>query len=120
VSTDYVVAQVGDLPVGSHIVVQAGTREIGVFNVGGRYYALPNTCFHQNGPLCRGEVSGTVQANALTGWKPAWVREGEIIVCPWHTTEFDIATGRCLADPSRRMPTYEVIVEGSEIKVRMP
>jgi len=53
-----------------------------------------NNCFHQNGPLCRGLTSGTIEANESTGWKPTWVREGEIVICPWHTLEFDIKTGR--------------------------
>ena len=119
-SSEYVVARVEELPVGTHKVVQAGGREIGIFNVGSRYYALPNNCPHQNGPLCEGATSGTVDANAETDWKATWVREGEIVVCPWHTAEFDITTGRCLADPRRRLPTYEVHVVGSEIRVRMP
>jgi nitrite reductase/ring-hydroxylating ferredoxin subunit len=119
-SAEYVVARVEDLPEGTHKVVEAGGREIGIFNVRSHYYALPSNCLHQNGPLCRGTASGTVEANAETGWKPEWVRDGEIIVCPWHTAEFDIITGQCLADPRRRLTTYEVTVVGSEIKVRMP
>ena len=60
----YTVAKVADVPEGEHIVVEVRGREIGLFNVRGRYYALPNVCFHQNGPLCRGATSGTVVANA--------------------------------------------------------
>lgn len=120
VPTEHAVAQVNDLPEGTHQVFRAGGREIGVFNVGGRYYALPNHCFHQNGPLCKGSVSGTVTASAETDWKPTWVREGEIIICPWHTMEFDITTGRCLADPRHRLPTFEVKVVDSEIRVVLP
>jgi nitrite reductase/ring-hydroxylating ferredoxin subunit len=120
VATDYVVAQVEDLPMGTHKIVQVRGREIGVFNVAGRYYALPSNCIHQNGPLCRGSVSGTVESSAEGGWKPTWVREGEIVICPWHTMEFDITTGRCLAEPRRRIPTYQVTVVDSEIWVSIP
>jgi nitrite reductase (NADH) small subunit len=115
----YVVARVEDVPEGQHILVEVRGREIGLFNVRGRYYALPNACFHQNGPLCRGAVSGTVVANAETGWKRKWVYEGEIIVCPWHALEFNITTGQCLAYPKRRLPTWEVKVEGGQIIVMM-
>jgi 3-phenylpropionate/trans-cinnamate dioxygenase ferredoxin subunit len=115
-----VVANIDELPVGAHKVVNAGGREIGVFNVLGNYYALPNNCFHQNGPLCRGSISGTVEANESTGWKPTWVREGEVVICPWHTLEFDIKTGRCLADPRHRLPTYKVKVIETEIRVTIP
>jgi len=120
VATEYVVAQADSLAEGTHKVFQVGGREIGVFNVGGRYYALPSNCLHQNGPLCKGAVSGTVEANAETGWKPTWVREGEIVVCPWHAMEFDIPTGRCLAEPGRRIPTYKVTIINSEIRVSIP
>lgn len=115
----YPVARVGELPEGRHIVVEVRGREIGLFNVRGRYYALPNACFHQNGPLCRGAISGTVACSVETGWKRAWVAEGEIIVCPWHALEFNVTTGQCLAYPKRRLPTWEVQIDGDQINVIM-
>lgn len=115
----YPVAKVGDLPEGEHMVVEVRGREIGVFHVGGRYYALPNACFHQGGPVCRGATSGTVITNAETSWKRTWGREGEIVVCPWHSLEFDVTTGQCLAYPKRRLPSWEVRVEGEDISVVM-
>ena len=66
---EYVVGKVDDIPDGEHVVVEVRGRELGIFNVRGQYYALPNACFHQNGPVCRGAVSGTVISNADTGWK---------------------------------------------------
>jgi len=120
VSSEFVVTRVDDLPEGTHKVFEVGGREIGIFNVRGRYYALPNHCLHQNGPLCRGSVSGTVETSAEAGWKPIWAREGEIIICPWHTMEFDITTGRCFAEPRRRITTYPVTVVDSEIRVSIP
>jgi nitrite reductase/ring-hydroxylating ferredoxin subunit len=116
---EYVVAQVDELPEGRHIVVEVRGREIGLFNVQGQYYALPNACFHQNGPLCRGATSGTVIADASTNWKRAWARDGEVIVCPWHALEYDIKTGQCLAYPRRKLPTWQVKVEGAQLKVVM-
>jgi nitrite reductase/ring-hydroxylating ferredoxin subunit len=119
-STEYLVAKIEELPQGAHKVVQAGGREIGIFNVHGNYYALPNNCFHQNGPVCRGLTSGTIEANQSTGWKPTWVREGEIVICPWHTLEFDIKTGRCLADPRHRLRTLKLEAAGSDLKLTIP
>jgi nitrite reductase (NADH) small subunit len=115
----HVVARVEDVPEGRHIVVEVRGREIGLFNVRGRYYALPNACFHQNGPLCRGATSGTLVANAETNWKRAWAAEGEIIVCPWHALEYNVTTGQCLAYPKRRLPTWEVKTDGAQIIVMM-
>lgn len=118
-SEEYVVARFSELADGTHIVVEAGGREIGLFHIRGRLYALPNACFHQNGPLCRGKTSGTLAASAESGWKRQWVKEGEIIVCPWHGLEFDIPTGRCLAYPKRRLPMYDVRLDGDEVIVSL-
>ena len=39
---EYLVCEIDELPIGGRIVVRVRNREIGVFNVGGKYYALPN------------------------------------------------------------------------------
>jgi nitrite reductase/ring-hydroxylating ferredoxin subunit len=114
---EYVVGKVSDLPAGTHKVVEAGGRQVGVFNVKGSFYALPNACFHQNGPLCRGKVDGTWIAPKERNYEYEWVYEGEIVICPWHSLEFHIPTGRCLAFPDRKLPVYEVKVEGDDLKV---
>jgi nitrite reductase (NADH) small subunit len=43
----HVVGNLSDFPEGSHRVVRVGRREIGVFNIGGELYGLPNVCPHQ-------------------------------------------------------------------------
>jgi nitrite reductase/ring-hydroxylating ferredoxin subunit len=113
----HVVGSVADLPEGSHRIVKIGNLEIGVFNVHGRYYALPNVCLHQWGPVCTGRVSGTLEASAETGWKRTWVREGEVIVCPWHSMEFDITSGQCLGHPRLHLRQYPVQVEHGRVIV---
>ena len=50
-----VVGAVSEFPEGSHRVVRVGRRQIGVFNIGGKFYGLPNVCPHQTGPLCEGK-----------------------------------------------------------------
>jgi nitrite reductase/ring-hydroxylating ferredoxin subunit len=52
-----------------------------------------------------------------TGWRHEWVRDGEIVTCPWHGLEFDVTTGRCLASPKVRVRTYPVVVEDGLVKV---
>jgi nitrite reductase (NADH) small subunit len=115
--TEHIVGPVEDFPPGTHRVVQLGRVEVGVFNVNGEYYALPNICPHQFGPLCAGTVNGTMACSAETGWRFEWVREGEIVTCPWHGIEFDILTGRSLSSPRLRVRTYPVTVEDGQIKV---
>ena len=117
--SEYVVAHVADVPEGAHIVVRARDREIGIFNVRGRYYALPNNCVHQNGPVCLGTVTGAVIAGPETGWKRVFSQDGEIVVCPWHALEFNVTTGQCLALPNKRLIVFPVRVEGDEIHVEM-
>jgi hypothetical protein len=56
---DVKIARVVDFPTGSRRVMRSGRVEIGVFNVNGQYYALPNVCAHQFEPLCKGLVTGT-------------------------------------------------------------
>jgi nitrite reductase/ring-hydroxylating ferredoxin subunit len=109
------VGTVDELPEGTHKVVKVAGKEIGVFNVHGSFYAIPNACFHQNGPLCLGVISGTLRADPSTSWKPEWVQDGEIIVCPWHSLEFDVTTGQCVAYPNKKLPTYPMRVEDGQI-----
>jgi len=53
--------------------------EIAVFNLGGSFAAVQNSCPHQGGPLCDGIVSGTA------------------VVCPLHNWRFDLETGAAVA-----------------------
>jgi 3-phenylpropionate/trans-cinnamate dioxygenase ferredoxin subunit len=116
--TDVVVGRVEDFPVGTHRVVSAGGREIGVFNIGGRLYGLPNRCPHQAGPLCAGRmVTGTLAAEPSEGWRPQWVMAGEVIACPWHGLEYHVPTGRCLAYPDITLRHIPVEVRGDDVVV---
>ena len=114
------VARVSEIPPGQRKIVVPfrGRAGIGIFNVRGRFYALRNICPHKRGPLCTGEVAGASSTHAppsLTDGYVGYEREGEIIRCPWHAWQFDIATGECLVDPSARVKTYPVIVDGEDI-----
>jgi nitrite reductase (NADH) small subunit len=119
--TDVVVGRLADFPEGTHRVVEAGGRRIGVFNIGGRLYGLPNRCAHQGGPLCEGRrLTGTLAADAAGGWRPRWELDGEVIACPWHGLEYHVPTGLCLAMPEIRLRRYEVAVRGDEVYVSVP
>ena len=116
---DYAVGPLSDFPAGTHKVVQVRKLKIGVFNLDGEIFALPNICPHQFGPLCEGTVNGTMACDAATGWKYAWVRDGEVLTCPWHGWEFDIPTGRALARAKVRIRTYPVTVEDGQVVVTL-
>lgn len=120
--TGIVVGKAAEIPVGGRkiIVPFRGRAGIGIFNVNGNFFALRNICPHKRGPLCTGEVAGRSRTDAppsLTDGFVGYEREGEIIRCPWHAWQFDIATGECLVDPDMRVKTYPIIVDGDDIIV---
>jgi nitrite reductase (NADH) small subunit len=104
-----------ELPRGERRIVEIAGRTIGVFNVNGRFYALGNACPHKGGALCAGRITGTALPTSERSF--VYGREGEIIRCARHGWEFEIATGRALADPRVRARTYPVRVEAGEIVV---
>ena len=85
------VAQLADVPPGGSRTVYYRGEQVALFNIDGRVYAIGNRCSHANGPLAEGTV------------------EGCIVTCPWHDSQFDIATGQPLHQPAQRpVPAYQV------------
>jgi 3-phenylpropionate/trans-cinnamate dioxygenase ferredoxin subunit len=111
----HVVGLVEEIPPGERKIVEIGGRSIGVFNVGGEFYALRNTCPHQGGPLCQGRLTGFVMARVPGEY--SYSRRGEILRCPWHGWEFDVKTGQSWFDPVQtRVRAYPVTVESVAIE----
>jgi nitrite reductase/ring-hydroxylating ferredoxin subunit len=114
----HVVGSVADFPPGKHRVVKIERREIGIFNIAGKLYALPNVCPHQTGPLCEApRTTGTVAARAEQEWSLEWIYDGEVVTCPWHGMEFHVPTGQCLALKEIRLRQYDVRVENGRVVV---
>ena len=109
----HVVCTADELPPGERRIVELAGRSIGVFNVGGSFYALHNRCPHKGGELCAGRITGTVLPTC--GRDFVYGREGEILRCSRHGWEFEIATGRALADPRVRARSYPVSVEDGQV-----
>ena len=94
-------------------------REIGLFNVGGEYFAISNRCPHEAGPLCAGMITGIVLSDGPGKYRIE--RKGEFIRCPWHGWEFDIRTGQSWCDPkSTKVRAFQVKVEPGEELVKGP
>ena len=115
--TRFLLCEAAELPPGARVVRDVGGRSIGVFNVGGRLFALHNRCPHRGGALCLGPVTGT--ALPTDDYRYEYGREGEIVRCAWHGWEFEIASGRCIADPKMRARTFPVEVEDGGVYVVM-
>ncbi len=94
------VATLSDLPPGARRHVNAGGREVAIFNVGGTIHAIGGACTHRGGSLGEGELDGTV------------------VTCPWHGAQFDVTTGQVVGPPAAEsVPAYNVVVDGEEIQV---
>jgi len=83
-------------------LVEVGGSEMALFNVGGSFHAIDNTCTHVGGPLCEGEIDGVG------------------VTCAWHGAVFDVTTGRVLGPPAAESVTrYNVRVNGSDLEVEV-
>jgi len=111
----YVVARTEELPPGQRRIVTVRGREIGVFNVGGEYFALLNYCPHRFAPLCLGRLRPLVTSADVP--QVGHERENEILKCPWHQYEFDIRTGKALFDPKLAVRTYEAKQEDDQVVI---
>lgn len=107
---NYTVATVDEIPPGGRKIVEVAGRSIGIFNIGGEFFALRNHCPHEGGPLCEGHLAGLLRSEEPG--KFHYSRRGEILRCPWHAWEFDVRTGQSWFDPSKvRVRSYEAKVQ---------
>lgn len=97
------VAEVGDIAVGHGTLLERDDVSLAVFNAGGgRFFACSPTCPHEDGPLAEG-----------------WL-EGDVVVCPWHGYDFDLASGASRVDPDLSVAVYPVRVNGTALEVDLP
>lgn len=116
-SGEHVVAATSELPPGSHKLVKIRGLEIGVYNVGGEYYAFHNMCPHQFGPACIGPVGPAALVD--DEFQMHLLRGGEILTCPWHGMEFDLKTGQCLTRKDMHLRAFPVRVVDGNIHVQI-
>jgi len=82
-------------------IVRVGDRSVVLIRLeGDRVTALSNICPHSGGPLGLGRLSG------------------DVLTCPWHDWRFEITSGECLNRPGKHARTFEVKVEGDEVRVK--
>lgn len=92
-----------EIPNGKAKMVQAGDKQIAVFNLNGNFCAIDEHCTHRAGPLSEGSLEG----NRLT--------------CPWHGATFDITTGKVMSPPAARdVACYKIKLEGEDVMVELP
>ena len=90
-----------DLAEGAPKLVDAAGVGVMLVRQSGALYALSNRCTHLGGPLDEGAL------------------EGRSVICPWHASRFDLATGEVLQGPARSPePAYDVRVQSGVIELK--
>jgi nitrite reductase/ring-hydroxylating ferredoxin subunit len=96
------VASLADVHEDSVHEVMVGNTPYAVCNVGGKITALLGICPHRGGPLGQGAI------------------HGQYVVCPWHAWEWNCATGENDMDPTKKVATCEVKIEGGDVLLNLP
>ncbi|HKP18182.1 MAG TPA: non-heme iron oxygenase ferredoxin subunit [Gaiellaceae bacterium] len=98
------VCPVEELPPGEVKIVHAGLVSVGVYNLGGEFYAIEDRCSHDDGPLCEGEFDP----------------ESGVVICPRHGANFDIRNGDALTLPATEpVEVFPVRVVDGVVKVQV-
>ncbi len=96
------VAKITEIPDQCAKCVLVEDRIIALFNLGGKFYAIDDTCTHEGGPLSEGII------------------EGEEVQCPWHGAHFNIKSGKVTLDPATEdVATYNVRLNGDVIELEI-
>ena len=94
------VATVHEIAVGMFKPVTVDAKRLLICRTAGGFYAIDDTCTHDDGPLADG-----------------WL-DGDAIECPRHGARFDVTTGKVLCLPAAvPIRSYPVKVEGDDVKV---
>ncbi len=94
------VARTADVPPGSVVRVDVDGHRVALANVDGQFYAIDDTCTHEDASLSEGGIAG------------------EIVVCPKHGSRFNVKTGRVMSLPAvRSVAVYPVRVEGDTVLI---
>ncbi len=81
--------------------IDVNGKKVALFKVEGGYFAISDTCTHEEASISEGDV------------------DGNIVACPRHGARFDVKTGAVLSLPAMRpLETYEVKVDGDDILLK--
>ena len=76
--------------------------EILVINLNGQFFCLDGRCSHAGAPLVEGEL------------------KGEVLICPWHGSKFNITNGDVLKGPAvKPLKIYKSIVNNDVIFIEI-
>jgi len=93
------IASADEIPEDEGRTFAVGELAVAVFNVGGRFWAIEDTCLHRGGSLGRGEL------------------DGPVVTCPVHGWEWDVTTGELCFKRAIALDRFEVRVEDGDVLV---
>jgi NAD(P)H-dependent nitrite reductase small subunit len=99
--TRHALADVSEIPEGQGRVMEVGGRQLALFQSGGKFFAMDNSCPHRGGPLGDGMLMGT------------------IVTCPWHGWQFDCTNGKSTRNADVGVTCYPVSVDGGTVYVEI-
>ncbi len=112
------IGRLEEFPLGSATIVEVQNRSIGVLNVDGQLYAILNVCPHQQAPVCRGKVRGTMLPS--DPGQLVYGLDSQVLVCPRHGWEFHLQTGKALFGITKsRLLTFPIRVVENDVFVEM-
>jgi 3-phenylpropionate/trans-cinnamate dioxygenase ferredoxin subunit len=95
-----------DVPPGTLKFVSVGGKDLVISNVNQEFYAMDNSCTHEQGNLSEGQL------------------DGGVLTCPEHGAKFDVKSGKVLGGPDGDSPdtispekTYRVTIQGEDVMV---
>ncbi len=92
-------AKLTEIEPGKGKCVEVNGKQIALFNLGGTFRAIDNTCIHRGGPLSEGDLNG------------------DKVTCPWHGWEFSVVSGEAVHSPAAKVNAYPVKIDGDDVLV---
>jgi len=111
-----------ELEEGCRRIVMLDGKEFVVFKTREGCVAYENRCLHQGGPVC---AAGTLHPYLSARVEEdrsvvEYFKEGATVLsCPWHGWEYDLATGRSIAEPTLKLKSASVVIEDDIVIVRL-
>ena len=105
-------------------LIESEGLEVGIFKLGGEFFAYENVCPHIGGPACQGKIIAKVEedvAEDRTSQGFIFSKTKINVVCPWHGSEFGLDDGHVINGPATEdQPVLCVRERDSRIEVKEP
>lgn len=96
------VCQIDELQSGGGREFVVAGRVLALYRLDSGIKAVEGICPHAGGPLAQGMV------------------RGEVVTCPWHGWQFNLATGANQLNPRLCVPCFVVTVDDNVVYVEIP